>query len=181
MSSTKCSRRSRRRLAMATAAGLAASAATSLLISTAASASASSASGTPACTSSSLRVTKGASQGTAGSVYTDIVYTNISRHTCHLYGYPGESLLTASGRQIGAAATHPVNVFLRLVTLTPGARARTTLRVVDAGNYPPSTCRPVPSAWLRVYPPNTTRPTLLRYRSTGCANPAVKLLSTTGL
>lgn len=141
--------------------------------------------GTPSCTASNLKVTNGGSQGAAGSVYTDIVFTNISGHTCDTSGYPGASLLTRSGRQVGAAATHPINQLPMLVTLAPGAKAHATLRVVDAGNYPRSVCRPVPTAWLRINPPvigpNPTRSVRLRYPSTGCANHAVKLLSITSV
>src|SRR5262245_45323085 len=44
------------------------------------------------CPTRSLQVKLGVSQGTAGSVYTTIVFTNISDVTCTLYGYPGVSL-----------------------------------------------------------------------------------------
>src|SRR5215470_4847026 len=52
-------------------------------------------SGPGPCPTRSLQVKLGASQGTAGSVYTTIDFTNISNVTCTLYGYPGVSLQTA--------------------------------------------------------------------------------------
>src|SRR5215831_16052069 len=63
------------------------------------------ASGPGPCATRSLRVMLGVSQGTAGSVYTTIVFTNTSNATCTLYGYPGVSLQTARPlQQIGKPA-----------------------------------------------------------------------------
>src|SRR5262249_31795522 len=62
-------------------------------------------SGPGPCPTSSLRLKMGATQGAAGSVYTTIVFTNVSNATCTLYGYPGVSLTTGKpGTQIGKAA-----------------------------------------------------------------------------
>src|SRR5262249_17632790 len=62
-------------------------------------------SGPGPCPTSSLRLKMGATQGAAGSVYTTIVFTNVSNATCTLYGYPRVSLTTGKpGTQIGKAA-----------------------------------------------------------------------------
>ena len=124
------------------------------------------------CPTRSLQVKLGVSQGTAGSVYTTIVFTNISNVTCTLYGYPGVSLQTARPlQQIGKPAKENPATPRRLVTLQPQTAANALLRIVDAGNYPASTCGPKNSAYLQVYPPNQTMQVYIRYRTMGCAKP----------
>src|SRR5215467_2838073 len=115
------------------------------------------------CPTRSLRVKMGVSQGTAGSVYTTIVFTNTSNVTCTLYGYPGVSLTTGKpGAQIGKAAQENPATPRRLVTLKPQASANALLRIVDAQNYPASKCDPKNSAYLQVYPPNQTAQVYIR-------------------
>ncbi len=58
-------------------------------------------------TTASLRVSKGANNGAAGTIYTNIDFTNTSGSACVLEGYPGVSLVRAgsnAGTQIGDAA-----------------------------------------------------------------------------
>src|SRR6202035_4175095 len=72
------------------------------------------------CPTRSLQVKLGVSQGTAGSVYTTIDFTNISGATCTLYGYPGVSLQTAKPlHQIGKPAKETSATPRKLVTLQP--------------------------------------------------------------
>jgi hypothetical protein len=119
----------------------------------------------------------GVAQGTAGSVYTVIDFTNISNATCTLYGYPGVSLTTGKPvAQIGQAAVEDPATPRQLVTLKPGKTANALLRIVDAGNYPKSACNPVTAHYLQVYPPNQTTPVYLAYKTLACAK-AVKLLT----
>jgi len=124
------------------------------------------------CPTRSLQVKLGVSQGTAGSVYTTIVFTNISNVTCTLYGYPGVSLQTARPlQQIGKPAKENPATPRKLVTLQPQTSANALLRIVDAGNYPASTCGPTTAHYLQVYPPNQTTQVYIRYRTVGCAKP----------
>jgi hypothetical protein len=129
------------------------------------------------CPTRSLRLKLGLSQGTAGSVYTVIDFTNISNVSCTLYGYPGVSL--ASGTpvtQIGQAAVENPATPRQLVTLPPGVTGNALLRIVDAQNYPTSRCGPVATGYLQIYPPNQTTPVYLRYKTQGCTKP-VRLLT----
>jgi len=129
-------------------------------------------SGPSPCPTRSLRVKLGASQGTAGSVYTTIVFTNVSNATCTLYGYPGVSLTTGNpGTQIGKAAKENPATPRRLVTLQPQTSASALLRIVNAQNYPASRCDPKNSAYLQVYPPNQTKQVYIRHKTLGCAKP----------
>ena len=124
------------------------------------------------CPTQSLRVKLGASQGTAGSVYTAIDFTNISNVTCTLYGYPGVSLQTARPlHQIGKPAKENPATPRQLVTLQPQTTANALLRIVDAGNYPASACGPVTSHYLQVYPPNQTAAAYIKYATQTCSKP----------
>jgi hypothetical protein len=116
----------------------------------------------------------GIGQGTAGSTYQVIDFTNISNVTCTLYGYPGVSFATigTSGGQIGAAAAESPATPRELVTLAPAAVANTLLQIVDAGNYPASRCHQVTAHWLVIYPPNQTTPIYLQFTSPTCSKPA---------
>jgi Domain of unknown function (DUF4232) len=129
------------------------------------------------CPTRSLQVKLGVSQGTAGSVYTTITFTNISNVTCTLYGYPGVSLQTARPlHQIGKPARENPATPRKLVTLQPQTTANALLRIVDAGNYPASTCGPATAHYLQVYPPNQTTPAYIKYKTQACSKP-VRLMT----
>jgi len=124
------------------------------------------------CASRDLGIAMGNGEGAAGSTYVPIVFTNISRATCTLYGYPGVSL---AGRnpvaQIGAAADENPATPRRLVTLAPGAAANALVRIVDAQNFPPSRCHLAQARYLLVYPPNQTTPDYVPYSAAACSKP----------
>ncbi len=120
----------------------------------------------------------GLSQGAAGSTFQVIDFTNISNVTCTLYGFPGVSL--AGGQpvtQIGQAAAENHSTTRRLVTLAPGATGSALVQIVDAYNYPASTCHLVKSSYLQVYPPNQTTPAYVSYKSAACTSQSVKLMT----
>jgi Protein of unknown function (DUF4232) len=121
------------------------------------------------CATSSLNVKQGLAQGYAGGVYEVIVFTNTSNSPCSLLGYPGVSLVTGSHTQIGLAAKRSTTSgAVKLITLAPGASANATLQIVDALNFPSSTCGPTKAAALKVYPPNQTAPVYLANTSEAC-------------
>lgn len=131
----------------------------------------------PGCATRDLQVKLGVSQGTAGSTYTVIDFTNIGTGTCTLYGYPGVALAGGSPvAQIGAAAAESDATPRLLVTLAPGATGNALLRIVDAGNFPPGKCHPVTASFLQVFPPNQTTPTYVATSTQACAKP-VRLLT----
>jgi Protein of unknown function (DUF4232) len=132
--------------------------------------------GSPACATSGLKVTLGASSGYAGGVDQPIVFTNTSGATCTLYGYPGVSLVSAPPyTQIGLAAQRASTTPVKLITLAPGASANAVLQIVDALNFGSATCSPTKAAYLRVYPPNQTAPVYLANVSETCAQPVQTL------
>jgi hypothetical protein len=126
--------------------------------------------GPPTCQPSALHLTLGLSQGTAGSVYQVIDFTNISSAACTMFGYPGASFVTGrGGSQIGATATRNPASAPRLVTLAPGQVANSVLQVIDAGNYPKRDCLPVSVDWLQIYPPGDFSALYLRYSTQACS------------
>jgi hypothetical protein len=136
--------------------------------------------GPPACAASALRISQGGSDGYAGGVYVTLDFTNTSSATCTLYGYPGVSLTTASPyNQIGLAAKRLTTRPAKVVTLAPGAVANASLQIVDALNFPASTCSPVKAANLRVFPPNQTASSYLPNTSETCSKPVQTLFITT--
>jgi Protein of unknown function (DUF4232) len=112
------------------------------------------AAGPPTCTTGSLQVTVGPANGTAGSIYYPLLFTNTSPVTCTMYGYPGVTLVSQPGRSaLGPPAVRNATFPKELVTLAPGAVAHASLQVALAQNYPASRCKPATGHWLQVYPP----------------------------
>jgi hypothetical protein len=131
------------------------------------------AAGTVPCPTHSLGLRAGASQGTAGSTYRVLDFTNISKATCTLYGYPGVLFASApspSG-QIGAAAKESQATPRQLVTLAPGGVAHAQLQIVQAGNFARANCQPTTARWLVIFPPDQPTPIYLRYSSPTCQKP----------
>jgi len=133
--------------------------------------------GPPGCATSALTASLGAGNGAAGSTYYPIEFTNRSGSACTLYGFPGVSFVSAASKQVGAAATEDPTYPRQLVTLAPGATAHASLRVVDAGNYPASTCKPVTVRRLRIFPPNQTTALYISLAATACSNASVQILT----
>jgi Protein of unknown function (DUF4232) len=132
----------------------------------------SSAAGTAACATSALQVKLGASNGYAGGVYQTIVFTNTSGSACTLTGYPGVSLVSGpSHQQIGLAAKRSTaGAPAVTVTLGPGEVANAVVQIVDALNFPSSTCSPAKAADLKVFPPGQFTAVYLPDTSYGCRN-----------
>ncbi|WP_327424181.1 DUF4232 domain-containing protein [Streptomyces sp. NBC_01230] len=120
------------------------------------------ASSTPMCATSQLTGSLGAGDAGAGNLYRYLVLTNRSSTTCHLTGFPGVSLLDASGRQIGPAATREHTSYAP-VTLKPGGSASDTVHTVNHQG----TCLPT-STRVRVYPPGNTASLVLVGAITNC-------------
>jgi hypothetical protein len=99
------------------------------------------------CLSRYLGARSGLSQGTAGSTYTVIDFTNLSNFSCTLHGTAAESHTTPR----------------ELVTLAPGGVANALLRLIHAGDYPVSKCHPATADYLLIYPPNQAVPIYLCY------------------
>lgn len=91
--------------------------------------------------------------GAAGSIFHQLGFTNLSKRTCMLRGYPRVRAANLHGGKVGGFATGEASGALHTVRLHPGDTAFATLRIVEAQNFSHSSCRPVMAAGLRVSPP----------------------------
>jgi Protein of unknown function (DUF4232) len=133
---------------------------------------------TPKCATSGLVVwldTQG--NGTAGSIYYTLEFTNLSARACMLGGYPGVSAVSLAGHQLGSAASRDRTTTPRMVTLASGASATAVLRIVEAGDFPTSSCRQVTAAGLRVYPPNLSTSKVVPFPFSACSRTGPVYLS----
>jgi hypothetical protein len=125
---------------------------------------------TPRCATSGLVVwldTRG--DGAAGSVFYRLKFTNLSRRTCTLTGYPGVSAVDLRGRRLGTPAGRDPARPVRTVRLAPRATASTVLQIVSADNFPRARCRQTTAAGLRVFPPNQTKAKIVPFPFRACA------------
>ena len=126
----------------------------------------------PACSSAALSATVNTSPGgaAAGSTYYPLDFTNTSKSSCYLYGYPGVSFVTApSGSQIGKPASRNPAVAPGTVILPAGGTAHVTIQVVDALNYSKSACQPVTAHWLKVFPPGQFTAIYVKFSALTCS------------
>ncbi len=134
-------------------------------------------SGSPAatttCATSQLHVYTGNSNGAAGTIYYDLIFTNTSATACTLTGYPGVSFVTApneSGSQVGADGKRNSVYPVHTITVAPGASAHALLGIAEAGNFPASSCNPVNTHYMKVFPPNQTVATYFSFATQTCAS-----------
>jgi hypothetical protein len=123
------------------------------------------------CATSALKVTVLTVPGSsaAGTEHFPVDFTNVSRESCNLFGYPGVSLVTSQGgSQIGEAAGRQAVNSPTTVVLAPGATAYATMSIEDPGVYSPSACHQVTAHWLRVYPPNQTAAVTVPFTAAVC-------------
>lgn len=124
---------------------------------------------TPSCQTSGLVVwldTQG--NGTAGTIFYTLNFTNLSGHPCTLRGYPGVSAIKLSGGRLGSAASRLTGHAVKTITLAKGATANATLGAVDTGALP--NCHMTTAAGLRVYPPNQTASRTIPFPFPACSN-----------
>ena len=113
-------------------------------------------SGLPECKAGNLKLTIGQGNGGAGSVYEPIQFTNVSKTSCVMVGFPGVSFVGGNdGHQIGSPATRTGSIG-RQFTLTPGSTASAQVKVANAANFDSGECQAVPARGFRVYAPDDT-------------------------
>src|SRR5262249_47582449 len=104
----------------------------------------------PRCTPQRLAISLGSGTGITASSGTArylVVFTNISRASCTLTGYPDVAAYDArgEGHQVGNAAGQDKSLGTRRVVLSPGATAYAEVDL-DVAGVPVATCRPVIAA-----------------------------------
>jgi len=124
------------------------------------------------CTTGELRLSVGASNGTTGSYYYPLQFTNVSDMTCTIYGYPGVALVSQQGGSVvGAPAVRNPTFPAEVVTLAPGGVAHASLQVAIAASYSASECGPVTGHWLQVYPPGNYAALFVAFTAQTCSKP----------
>jgi hypothetical protein len=105
-----------------------------------------------ACHAASIEAWLGLGEGgaTAGTTFYPLEFSNISKHTCTLFGFPGVSAINSSGHRVGppARSSGP----RRKVTLRPGGTVHALLGIVQSGFI--AGCHQVTGRGLAVFPPN---------------------------
>ena len=113
----------------------------------------------------------------AGSVFYELKFTNLSGRTCHLRGFPGVSAVDLAGHRVGRAASRSHATRVRTIVLAHGATATATLQIVEAGNFSPSACHQVTAAGLRVFPPNQTASKVVPFPFRACSRSGPNFLT----
>jgi hypothetical protein len=106
------------------------------------------------CRTSSLAVSLGPPNGSAGATHYSLAFRNTGTTTCTMYGYPGVSFLDGSGNQIGDPAQRQGGTPAP-VALAQGGKAYASVAVTDPGIAPCSGS--TAAAQVRVYPPGETQ------------------------
>ena len=114
----------------------------------------------PQCSAADLEVWVAADQslGAAGTVSYPLEFTNISKHTCTLFGHPGVSAISSSGHQLGSPAVWDNSVAPHTVQLAPAATGYALLEyhdVITSNCHPPAD--KVSAFELRVIPPDQSQ------------------------
>jgi hypothetical protein len=128
---------------------------------------------TPAspCTHSQLKLHVGRADGTAGTIYYPLTFTNTSARACTLRGYPGVSSVSKEhGKQIGDAASRDPRSVRTVRLAAHGGTATAIYGQVDTGVFDVARCRPVQARGLRVYAPGQTAWFYAPLKHEACSN-----------
>lgn len=127
---------------------------------------------TAPCATSQLKLSYGISQGTAGTTYQVLVFTNTGSSPCTLFGYPGVSFLDANGAIIGKPSSRDHGAEHTITLAASGGQANALSRLPDVGNFAASACQPKKAKRIRVYPPNQTAALFLHDSGQVCSTSA---------
>jgi hypothetical protein len=129
----------------------------------------------PQCTTGRLEIWLGAGEyHGSGYIRYPLEFTNVSRSTCTLTGYPRvfayhATSRAAAGRLVGNAAGWDASEAVRRVLLPPGATAHSESQLASVADFPAVRCRPVAAQELRVVPPGQSIGGYVRYRFAACS------------
>jgi len=126
-------------------------------------------------------VADGQGNGAAGTIYYPLEFTNVSGHTCSLFGFPGVSAISRGGHQLGSPANWESGGSFgtpRTVIVRPGATAHAILAYHDAVVSTTAGCDPVNTTFqLRVYPPDQRGATFAFFDLQACSHAGPSYLS----
>jgi hypothetical protein len=126
-------------------------------------------------------VADGQGNGAAGTIYYPLEFTNVSGHTCSLFGFPGVSAISRGGHQLGSPARWESGGSFgtpRTVIVRPGATAHAILAYHDVVVSTTAGCDPVNTTFqLRVYPPDQRGATFAFFGLEACSHAGPAYLS----
>jgi len=123
------------------------------------------------CVTAQLSIELGQASGAAGTSYQPIVFVNNGTVRCWMYGYPGVSFITSSGKLIGKPASEDPGKGVA-IGIPAGGEAHAVLRLPNPGNFSPSACAVTTADRLRVYPPNQKTPLYVNDAAQVCSTSA---------
>jgi Protein of unknown function (DUF4232) len=124
---------------------------------------------TTECKPGNLKLSLGPSDGAAGHVFQALRFTNVSKVSCVIVGFPGVSYVTGdSGTQVGAPAARDGAKGAQ-ITLKSGQVASAVISMTDIGVFDTATCKPTTTRGLRIYPPDSTASMYVAQTGRGCA------------
>src|SRR3954470_21049912 len=90
----------------------------------------------PACATSNLVIWLDTNaEASAGSVHYELEFTNLSRHSCLMRGYPGVSAVKLTGRLLGAPAVRDPPTTVRTIVLASGRSAGAALQLAGTDGF----------------------------------------------
>jgi hypothetical protein len=123
----------------------------------------------PHCRTAQLRVWVGVPGDSAtGHTAYQLELSNISSHSCTLFGFPGVSAVGVGGKRLGSAARRDHFDPTKLVTLGRAATAHVFLLITNVAFFTKSACEPANAIGLRVFPPNDTTSTVVPFPFRAC-------------
>jgi len=134
---------------------------------------------TPRCRTSDLAGSIVRTSGAAGTTYDTVALKNSSSVPCELTGFPGVSLVDASGTQIGQPAMRNSGSTPSSVTINGGSSGYFQVGFPNPGNFSPGKCSSDESKNLRVYPPGDTQSLLIATAQKYCPGFSVSAISST--
>jgi hypothetical protein len=126
------------------------------------------------CSAADFKAASYGGDGAAGSSYTGVALTNVSKHSCTLSGVPGVRFVDAAGKALPTAARSSGGPVTRF-TVKPGGKAYFTIRTanIEADNEG-APCHPE-AAGIQVTLRGSTSPAHLTGPFHACQHGAVEV------
>ncbi|HEX3650907.1 MAG TPA: DUF4232 domain-containing protein [Pseudonocardiaceae bacterium] len=124
---------------------------------------------TAECKPANLKLSLSTSDGAAGHFFQALRFTNVSKVSCVIVGFPGVSYVSGDkGTQVGRPAVRDGRIGAQ-ITLRPGQVASAVVSETDIGVFDPTECKPTATRGFRVYPPDSTASMFVAQTGRGCA------------
>lgn len=134
-----------------------------------------------ACPAEQLDASVDSTSAGAGHTFYSIRLTNTGT-PCTVSGYPGVSLIDATGNQVGAPADREIGAKGAPVRLNPGTSAVFSTKFSQPYAYNAEACQPTERAQrLKIYPPNDTGWLTVPVSQPTCGSERISTITVTGV